>query len=43
MIVMEPKGLWRRYLVEDMEFFWLILKQRLGLGAGAPQDDSENG
>ena len=27
----EPKRLWRRYLVDDPPFFWLILKQRLGL------------
>lgn len=25
----EPKRLWRRYLINDMPFFWLILKQRL--------------
>ena len=27
----EPKRLWRRYLINDPPFFWLILKQRLGL------------
>lgn len=27
-LAMEPKRLWRRYLVEDMEFFWLVLKQK---------------
>lgn len=27
----EPKRLWRRYLVEDMAFFWLILKYKTGL------------
>jgi len=26
----EPKRLWRRYVIEDMPFFWLILKQKLG-------------
>ena len=26
----EPKRLWRRYIVEDMPFFWLILKQKYG-------------
>lgn len=29
----EPKRLWRRYLVDDMPFFWLLLKQKLGLDA----------
>ena len=27
----EPKRLWKRYLVDDMPFFWLLLKSRLGL------------
>ena len=27
---MEPKRLWRRYFVEDMPFFWLLLKQMIG-------------
>ncbi|MCF8367805.1 MAG: WecB/TagA/CpsF family glycosyltransferase [Bacteroidales bacterium] len=26
----EPKRLWRRYIIEDMPFFWLVLKQRFG-------------
>ena len=25
----DPKRLWRRYLVEDLPFFWLVLKQKL--------------
>lgn len=25
----EPKRLWKRYLVEDLPFFWLVLKQKL--------------
>jgi len=29
-ILMEPKRLWKRYLVDDMVLFWLVLKQRLG-------------
>lgn len=29
----EPKRLWRRYLVDDLPFFWLLLKQKLGLDA----------
>jgi exopolysaccharide biosynthesis WecB/TagA/CpsF family protein len=27
----EPKRLWRRYLTEDMVFFWLIIKQMIGI------------
>jgi len=27
----EPKRLWKRYLVDDLPFFWLVLKQRLNL------------
>jgi exopolysaccharide biosynthesis WecB/TagA/CpsF family protein len=27
----EPKRLWRRYLVEDLPFLWLLLKQKFGL------------
>lgn len=27
----EPGRLWRRYLVDDLPFFWLLLRQRLGL------------
>lgn len=26
----EPKRMYRRYLIEDMPFFWLLLKQKLG-------------
>lgn len=26
----EPKRLWKRYFVDDLPFFWLILKQKLG-------------
>ena len=29
-LLKEPKRLWRRYIIEDMPFFGLILKQRLG-------------
>ena len=31
-LMMEPGRLWKRYLIDDMRFFWLVLKQRLGLG-----------
>lgn len=27
----EPKRLWKRYLIEDLPFFWLILQQKLSL------------
>ncbi len=27
----EPNRLWKRYLVEDLPFFWLLLKQKLNL------------
>lgn len=30
-LMSEPKRLWKRYLVEDLPFFWLILKQKLNL------------
>jgi len=28
-LMMEPRRLWKRYLVDDMKFFWLVLKQKL--------------
>jgi N-acetylglucosaminyldiphosphoundecaprenol N-acetyl-beta-D-mannosaminyltransferase len=30
-LLSEPKRLWKRYLVDDMPFFWYILKQKLGI------------
>ncbi len=27
----EPKRLWKRYVVDDLPFFWLLIKQRLNL------------
>lgn len=30
-LVREPRRLWRRYLLENPPFLWLVLKQRLGL------------
>lgn len=27
-LILEPRRLWKRYLVDDMPFFWLILKQK---------------
>lgn len=29
-LMMEPKRLWKRYLVDDMKFFWLVLRQKYG-------------
>lgn len=29
-LMMEPKRLWKRYLVDDVQFFWLVLKQKIG-------------
>jgi exopolysaccharide biosynthesis WecB/TagA/CpsF family protein len=29
-IAADPKRLWKRYLIEDLPFFWLLLKQKLG-------------
>lgn len=28
-LLKEPKRLWRRYLIDDFPFFWLIIKQKL--------------
>ena len=30
-LIQEPKRLWHRYIIEDMPFFFLLLKQMLGL------------
>lgn len=30
-LIKEPKRLWKRYLIEDMSFFLLILRQKLGI------------
>lgn len=30
-LIAEPRRLWKRYLIEDLPFFWLILKQKLNL------------
>ena len=30
-LMREPGRLWRRYLIDDIPFFWLLLRQRLGL------------
>jgi len=30
-LLQEPRRLWRRYLIRDIPFFWLVLKQRIGL------------
>lgn len=30
-LIKEPKRLWKRYLIDDIPFFYLILKQKLGI------------
>ncbi len=30
-LMMEPKRLWKRYLIDDPVFFWLVVKQKLRL------------
>jgi exopolysaccharide biosynthesis WecB/TagA/CpsF family protein len=30
-IYCDPKRLWKRYFIEDLPFFWLLLQQKLGL------------
>ena len=30
-LVKEPKRLWKRYLIDDPVFFWLIFKEKFGL------------
>lgn len=30
-IYSDPKRLWKRYLVEDLPFFWLLIKQKMGI------------
>lgn len=34
-LLREPRRMWRRYLVEDPPFFWLVLLQKLGLDASS--------
>ena len=35
-LMMEPRRLWKRYLVYDMQFFWLILKQKFAMRKNRP-------
>ena len=30
-ILQEPKRMWKRYIIDDIPFFWLIIKQRMGV------------
>lgn len=47
-LLSEPKRLWKRYLVDDVYFFWLILKQKLRryqspvFGVTRPLEPSKN-
>lgn len=38
-LLTEPQRLWKRYLVEDLPFFWLILKQKLNLYTTPKSDE----
>lgn len=29
-LMLEPRRLWKRYLIDDMRFFWLVLNQKMG-------------
>lgn len=40
-LIKEPKRLWKRYLIDDIPFFYYILKQKLGLYKN-PFDDKVN-
>jgi len=35
-LMMEPKRLWKRYLIDDMKFFWLVFKQKLSQNKNPP-------
>ncbi|MEM9907099.1 MAG: WecB/TagA/CpsF family glycosyltransferase, partial [Cyanobacteria bacterium P01_D01_bin.44] len=35
-LITEPKRLWKRYLVHDLSFFWLLLKDMLSPGPSVP-------
>jgi exopolysaccharide biosynthesis WecB/TagA/CpsF family protein len=37
----EPKRLWKRYLIEDLPFFWLVLKQKFNL-YNLPSNDEQS-
>ena len=41
-IICEPRRLWRRYLIEDPPFFWLILKQKINLYKEPSYDIQDN-
>jgi UDP-N-acetyl-D-mannosaminuronic acid transferase (WecB/TagA/CpsF family) len=30
-LIKEPKRLWKRYLIDDMIFFYYLLKQKFGI------------
>ncbi|WP_299405975.1 WecB/TagA/CpsF family glycosyltransferase [Acaryochloris sp. IP29b_bin.148] len=30
-LMSEPERLWKRYLIDDLPFFWLLIKQKMGL------------
>jgi N-acetylglucosaminyldiphosphoundecaprenol N-acetyl-beta-D-mannosaminyltransferase len=40
-VLIEPRRLWRRYLVGNPSFLWRVLEQRFGLDGGSSQGHSE--
>jgi len=42
-LVSEPRRLWKRYLVQDMPFLWLLLRQKLANGSNCSSSDSDSG
>ena len=46
-LLREPRRLWRRYIVDDLPFFWWMARERIGLGGGhieaAPSPGDECG
>ena len=32
-LAQEPRRMWRRYLVEDMRFFWLVVREHRARGS----------
>jgi exopolysaccharide biosynthesis WecB/TagA/CpsF family protein len=40
-LIKEPKRLWKRYLVDDIPFLWLILLQRIGFYMNPFKDDKK--
>ena len=37
-LISEPRRLWKRYLIEDVLFFWLVLRQKLNLNKRSQEE-----